>query len=381
MSLDGVQGSRTLAVLASLPPSGVARFLADDANANRIMAAPPAAADVTQWWRTLDTGSRATTIAAAPALVGNLEGIPVGDRDLANRTVLRSMVAQLKAARSNGQTGARIEMLESIEVALTRAAPGDAARWLLSFGAEGQGRAAIVIGDLERADYVSVLVPGMFFTIEHQLDYWTDAAARLRGEQLDWLQRLEGEHGHAVATIAWIGYETPDLTNGGGIDHAYVARDSLAGLLSGVRALRGADQPYLSVVAHSYGSTAALLTLTEHNVEVDALALVGSPGSSAKSVHELRVRDGNVYVGEAAWDPVPNSSFFGSDPGSKSYGATRMSVAGATDVITGERLKASVGHNEYFSAGTESMRNFAVIAIGRGDLVTTGEQPLRAHAR
>lgn len=387
MSLDGMQGPRLLTMLASLTPSGLARFLADDLNAERIAAAPPAATDVTRWWRSLDPGSKASMVAAAPELVGNLEGVPAVDRDVANRSVLRSTIAQLqRTASSTGravasQAGQRIEMFKSIEQALVTTA-GEPQRWLLSLETTGQGRAAIVIGDLQRADYVSVLVPGMFFTIENQMSHWSEAAARLRDEQLSWLRRLQGpRHGQTVATIAWIGYPTPNLTNVGGIDNAYQGRDSLADLLTGLRALRGADQPYLSIVAHSYGSTAALMTLAEFDVEVDALALVGSPGSAAKSVDELRVRDGNVFVGEAAWDPVPNSSFFGSDPGSASYGATRMSVAGTTDVITGQRLAGSVGHNEYFSPGTESMRNFGLIAIGRGDLVTTGEQPVRALAR
>ena len=100
-----------------------------------------------------------------------------------------------------------------------------------------------------------------------------------------------------------------------------------------LQAIRGADQPYVSVIAHSYGSTAALMALTEYNFEVDALALVGSPGSPAKSVSQLHVRDGNVFVGEAAWDPIPNSAYFGSDPGSASYGAKPMGV-GQTELMT-----------------------------------------------
>ena len=112
------------------------------------------------------------------------------------------------------------------------------------------------------------------------------------------------------------------------------------------------------------------MALTEYDFQVDALAMVGSPGSPAKSASELHVRDGNVYVGEAAWDPIPNSSYFGSDPGAKSYGAKPMGVGGGTDSITRQVLAASLGHNEYFSPGTESMRNFALIAIGQGKYVS-----------
>jgi hypothetical protein len=40
--------------------------------------------------------------------------------------------------------------------------------------------------------------------------------------------------------------------------------------------------------------------------------------------------------------------------------------------LTSEVLLASTGHNEYFSAGTESMRNFALIAINQGTFVSSG---------
>jgi len=79
-----------------------------------------------------------------------------------------------------------------------------------------------------------------------------------------------------------------------------------------------------------------------------------------------------VWVGEAAWDPVPNSAFFGSDPGSPEFGAHHLGVEGGVDLITNEMLSASVGHNGYFGAGSESVRNLALIGIGQSQLVTDG---------
>jgi hypothetical protein len=66
---------------------------------------------------------------------------------------------------------------------------------------------------------------------------------------------------------------------------------------------------------------------------------------------------------------VPTSAFFGSDPSAPSYGAHPMGVSGGTDPITGEKLAQSVGHNEYFDPGTESIRNMALIGIDHADLV------------
>lgn len=374
-----LQGSRLLQQLALMSVPDIAAFLqSSPAAVDGLLSNPPLATDVTMWWTTMDLTHRTAVLEASPQLVGNLEGVPYITRDLANRRFLADTIADLQqtvASADSGRTAVEnaqrsLVMLQSIADALgtDKSTPS---RTLLSLDVEGQGRAAIVLGDLRTADYVSYLVPGMFFSIENQMGDWTDAAARLYEEQLSWLE-LFGDSESTVATVAWIGYPTPNLTNVGGIALAEEGRDALAGAIEGLQSIRKGNEPYLTVIAHSYGSTAALLALSEYDFEVDALAMVGSPGSPAQSVGELHVRDGNVWVGEAAWDPIPNSSYFGSDPGAASYGAHIMGVSGGVDPITREVLLASTGHNEYFSAGTESMRNFALIGIDRGEYVSGG---------
>ncbi len=379
-----VQGTRLLQQLSLLNVSSLRDYLTANPGAIEVLLAhPPAATDVTMWWSSLDSDHRSALRSASPRLVGNLDGIPYQARDLANREVLGQTIDDLTAiiAGDSGRTmienaKQQLKMLQSIDSALG-SRQSQPARTLMTLDVDGQGRAAIVLGDLRTADYVTYLVPGMFFTIENQMGDWADAAARLHDEQLSWL-KLFGQPTSTVATVAWIGYDTPNLTNVGAMENAEQGRDTLASSLTGLQALRSGDEPYLSVVAHSYGSTAALLALQEYDFQIDALALVGSPGSAATSVNQLHVRNGNVFVGEAAWDPIPNSAYFGSDPGSASYGAKPMGVGGGVDGITREVLLASVGHNEYFSAGTESMRNFALIGIGRGQYVTNGSGPTTA---
>ena len=133
--------------------------------------------------------------------------------------------------------------------------------------------------------------------------------------------------------------------------------------------MRGSQQPYLSVMAHSYGSTAVMMALERGDFQIDALAVVGSPGSSAQSVSALAVRGGNVYVGEANGDPVANTAFYGSDPGAPAFGAFRMGVSGGVDAVTGDPLSPSFWHIGYFERGSESMRNLALIGIDSGGLV------------
>ncbi len=380
------QGTRLLQQLSLRSATSIPGFVAQNPGfGDRVLAAPPSPTSVTAWWSGLNDQRRTALTTADPGLVGNLEGIPYSVRDTANRALLNDTMAQLTATlRSDAgrtsldQAGQQLNMLRSIRDALGSATD----RSLITLDVNGQGRAAIVLGDLRTADYVTYLVPGMFFTIANQIGDWTDAAARLGDEQRAWLEYFAQQPtDESVATIAWIGYPTPNLTNVGGIDNAYEGRDALASAIQGLQAMRAADQPYLSVVAHSYGSTAALMALTEYDFEIDALALVGSPGSPAKSVDELNVRGGNVFVGEAAWDPVPNSSYFGSDPGAPEYGAKRMSVQGGLDALTGVALAGSAGHNEYFSPGTQSMRNFALIGIGKGQYVTDASLQAKATSR
>lgn len=400
-----VHGSRFLQQLSLQPVNEVAGYLKSHAgDVAALLAKPLAPSEVTSWWSTLDDPMRDALRSASPSLVGNLDGIPFSLRDVANRTLLADTMKQLQAtiAEESGRTvvenaKVQLRMLQSIADALgpqpaasagTQPAAASAGtqpaasagqpaastrpnRTLLTLDVTGQGKAAIVVGDLNTATYVSYLVPGMFFTIENQMGDWANAASNLYDEELSWLARLEPDAASkSVATVAWIGYHTPNLTNVGGIENADEGRDSLASAIEGLQAVRKGNEPYTTIIAHSYGSTAALMALTEYDFQVDALALVGSPGSPAKSVAELHVRPGHVWVGEAAWDPIPNSSYFGSDPGSKGYGAQSMGVGGGVDALTGKVLQASLGHNEYFSAGTESMRNFALIAINQGQLVS-----------
>jgi len=372
--------TQSLSRLARIPADGISAFLSASPHVvDQLLAEQPSPHEVALWWGELD-GDRQTALeAASPRLVGNLEGVPYTVRDLSNRAMLDEAMGQLSIMISSDvgravQQDARqqLNMLNSIAQSLELEHTGPA-RTLISLDVSGQGRAAIVLGDPSEADYVSYLVPGMFFTIENQMTYWVDAAHDLYDQQLQWLDHFEERsvfsHNESVATVAWIGYDTPNLTNVGAIDNALQGRDTLAQAIMGLQAQRGDDQPYISIVAHSYGSTAALMALSEYDFEVDALAIVGSPGSPAASIEELNVRDGNVFVGEAAWDPIPNSSYFGPDPGSKDFGARSLGVSGAFDIIMNQELSGSVGHNEYFQPGTEAMRNFALLSIGRSDLV------------
>lgn len=354
----------------------------DAASVDKLLVSPPDARATESWWDSATPAHKRELIEHAPTLIGNLDGIPFPARAKANAVGLARAIAdtsaQLRGVVGKGVRASlrqKLETLRQVQDAL-KPTPGGPTRslWILD-DTTGDLRAAIVIGNLDTAHYISYLVPGMYMSVSQQLVAWTATAQAQYTEQRAWLKRLhgagEGTTEPGVATVAWIGYDTPQLLQIAGLKLADEGSNYLQHSIAGLEADRAGDPPYLTVMAHSYGSTAALMALQTGAVEVDALALLGSPGSTAQSVADLDVKDGNVYVGQAKMDPIVHSAFFGSDPGSASYGAHPMGVGGGIDPIDHRKLSGSVGHNEYFVPGSESMRNLALIGIGEGQLVMT----------
>ncbi len=369
-----LRGADLLTALTALPEKSIREFVAGNPAAIKALETnPPAASEVAVIWSSADPGGLAALEHAAPGLVGNLEGVPYAARDDLNRASLSDISKAIHQRLHAGVGRAerddltkRLHLIKEVRAALVTGTSG-LRRELVSLDVRGEGRAVIAIGDVSTADYVSYLIPGMFFGVDSQIRAWAQTADELATEQHAWLAR--GGSTKSVAAVAWIGYQTPTLMNVASMELARDGRDALTASLSGLRAERGANQPYVSVLAHSYGSTAALLSLQEDNVSVDALAMVGSPGSPARTVKDLHVANGNVWVGAAQWDPIPASGVFGSQPASPDYGPHHFGVDGAVDPYTGQQLSAAISHNDYFTDGGESFRNLVLIGIGQGSLV------------
>jgi hypothetical protein len=331
------------------------------------------------WWRGLPDSTRATLVAAMPGVVGNLEGVPYAVRDEANRSVLSETLSTIQhrdARASAGLTGfggetARLTMLQQVALALTPGRGGDdTGRQLVSLDTVFPGRAAISVGDLDTASNVSVMVPGMLYTVSNQIAYWTDHAAALHSEQGFWTSALATttSRPESSAVVAWMGYRTPDLTNVASLDLARAGAVHLEETVAGLDAVRDRDRPRLTILAHSYGSTTATIALSSGRMRADALVALGSPGSVVKTAADLDVTRGSVYAAAAALDPVAGLGFFGKDPGASLFGSTLLSVAASTDPFTEQHLTGTWTHNNYFDPGSRSMRNLALIGIGRGDL-------------
>ncbi|GHB50543.1 hypothetical protein GCM10010377_47050 [Streptomyces viridiviolaceus] len=236
----------------------------------------------------------------------------------------------------------------------------DPARHLLAFDGRGAGLATEVFGDLARADRVAVLVPGS--------DTSLDTYGRFRAAALALHRRLaeEAPEGTGTAVVAWLGYETPGTvsTTVATTGRADRAAPGLRALVAGLRGITG-PHARVALVCHSYGSV--VCARAADGLDVADIALVGSPGTGAESVADLRTR-ARVWAARGADDwveHVPHVSAdlfgttvgFGTDPVSPAFGA-RVFDAG------------DGGHSDYFDPGSRSLTNLARIALGGTTEVT-----------
>ena len=355
-----------------------ASFDADGDTASTVVAALTRGVDAPRtaaWWAGLDGSRQLSLTGDLPGVVGELEGVPYDVRDQANRLFLAAATSELRARLDSGleQDGdaARLGMLQQVQLALRDHEAGDADRQLVVLDTVMPGRAAVAIGHLDTADDVSVLVPGMFFTVGGQLVDWSTTAGELWDEQRSWSYLLGRPDAQldTTAVVAWMGYRTPDLTNVYDLGLATAGAERLEDAISGLDAARASDPARVTVIAHSYGSTTATLALSSGRVSVDSLALLGSPGSVVPTVGELAVTDGDVYAAAGSFDPVAGSGYFGADPATGGFGAVILHTGGGADSVTGRALGAALGHNDYLRPGTESLRSLALVGLGRGDLV------------
>ncbi|WP_431900131.1 alpha/beta hydrolase [Nonomuraea sp. bgisy101] len=209
-----------------------------------------------------------------------------------------------------------------------------------------------VYGDLATADRIAVIVPGSdstAATFENGTHRPGGAARALLAEA----RRIAP--GTRLAVVAWLGYDSPPtwslsaLTDVAAADGARELRERVLSL----------PKAPVALLCHSYGSV--VCALAAPGLPVADLAVVGSPGmGGARRASLIGPR---VWAGRGAGDwisMVPHLKAgpvgFGRDPMDPAFGA-RIFATGPG------------GHSDYFDEGTASLRNLALIALGRGEEV------------
>ncbi len=243
---------------------------------------------------------------------------------------------------------------------------GDPTATYLRADGTGDGRVVQVFGDLISAQHIMVFVPGM----DNEINDYRESLQKRAQSVLAEMQRQAGP-GVPVAVVAWLGYDTPDYTPIRLITQAATsnkARDGAKALETDLVEIRKQNQrAHITVLAHSYG-TVVLGEAMRRGLNVSDAIAVGSPGmntTSRKKLHSPTVKFWASKSQKSAWsiaskpivtvpvDPISVLPTHGEDPSAQGFGANRFS--------SGD----SIGHSDYFRAGTAALKNIVAIGLSR----------------
>lgn len=356
------------------------------------------------------TGPLAQLFDIAPFTIGNLNGLLAKDRDEFNRETLRQTLDDPDATVE--QRAAAEQAQKALDRALARSPEGTVVQ-LVAFevpadGGERDMRAAISVGDLDAARYVGVMLPGMDSSVAVSMEGLVDSAISMQDAHL-----LIGNT-EPTATVVWMGFESAGANP---FTEEFLGREDLAqeGALPLVRFLGSVDatNPSAETTIHAYSYSTRLATYTLSagpygGAEVDHLVLYGSPGLAepVRAVDDLvGVPPGEVYSSKSIGDqldvsygdPARFSDYVDellntADEGQAGLaeGGERLSdMAGAdnmdpsdegfwgdhernvftSDGVLGHSVEKTPKSDGYWSRGSDSIRDGALIASGRGDEV------------
>lgn len=351
--------------------------------------------EVKQWWDSVPPERRRELLDDWPERMGNLNGIPVAERDYANQIVMRQDIARpAEVAKSRGVSvdevlahpglyGMNPEMMAryhnamKVRDALSQDSKntGGAQTYLqvyepAKFG--GDGRAAIAIGNPDQAPNTAVVVPGTGNSVESGWLGGSDAVELYR-------EANAADRTNATAVVAWMGYDAPDALYDPRVGATALAQEGGQMLAADVNALNATHQGdgHMTVLGHSYGSTTVADASAGYGMHTDDVVLVGCPGTDmASSAADFHLNEGgHLYVGAASTDPVtklgsipqiplPGTGFsvsLGDDPAMDGYGSTRFKaeVPGIT-TPWGD-------HSQYYAPQSESLFSMSDIASGHGN--------------
>ncbi|MEV7126563.1 alpha/beta hydrolase [Streptomyces sp. NPDC093260] len=358
-----------------------------------------------EWWKGLSAQEQAAWISMRPDSVGALDGLPATVRDEANRTVLAEAhgVAQgqyeawlrkhpeperfqtyidpytgtvmkgvnvetqawkdWEEARKNAHKS--LDGMNAIQDRFDETGTnGLPEAYLLGFSTEGDGRAIIANGNPDTADHQAVYVPGTTSELGN-IDGNINRMVRV------WHTAHDEADGKSVSTITWLGYDAPDsVVKDAPFKHyAYDGAPAFNQFLDGLEVSHSdGSPPHRTVIAHSYGSTLVGAAAQTGHLNADDIVFAGSPGVRVSGADELDVPKGHVWNEEADGDPVPDIGRWGHGgdgfiiPSDPEFGANQMT----TD---------TEGHSGYWDEHSKSLRNQALVVVGKGDDVALKPPP------
>lgn len=372
-------------------------------------------ADVSHaWYQQASPSDIATVTVEQPRIVGNLNGLPAAVRDPANRLQLEADIAELETKEEAGTlTPLEEEALENarkVRDNLDDIEAEEDPESLLPMQAQlyayepyafdGDGRAAVVTGDLDTADHVAVTVPGMFSSVD----------GMAHGRAWNLYQEATWAADGSVAVVDWMGYDAPDYDGSNDMigadgeldadeldlateeedlagvtnqDKARAGAALLAADVEGINVMRGTDDPHLTVVGNSYGSTTSAIAADQFGLEADDLVLSGSPGAGkAGSAADFTTGTEHTWVATGSSDPVTFLGHndggarlygaLGDDPSMEEFGANRMQ-AESVGRTRNNPFDVTNEHGSYYDPNSESLYNISAVVAGEPDLVVPAD--------
>ncbi|UOY00034.1 alpha/beta hydrolase [Blastococcus sp. PRF04-17] len=305
------------------------------ADAGTALGAPAGArppAEVAAWWAALPAAVQLALLHRAPAVLGGLDGLPAWARDRANRGLLRQALADPRLSPAASATAAAVAARLREEEALGRVVQ----LHLLDLE---EDLVALALGDLDSAEAVAVLVPGIANSPADDLDGLTGNARDVG------TAARAAAPGLTVATMVWLGYGTPHTVPSAlSRTAAWRGGAALAKALAGLADARGAvgrPLPRTTVLAHSYGTV-----LVDEAADVrgrlaaDAVVLLGSPGMEDDAAG-LEVPE--VYDVASAADLVTYAAWFGISTRAEAFGSTPLPRDPGT------------GHSDHYERGSATL--------------------------
>ncbi|BBZ46595.1 putative alpha/beta hydrolase [Mycobacterium parmense] len=437
--------------LSRLRDDGVPPADVEVADTLLVPSADTSAQQVKDWWDALSDGQKRLLVDQHPTELGNLDGIPAEVRGQVNASVLNDDLNRVEdAARGRGLRPEVLRDNASNDIGndvfanpqrygltgddVTRyrnaVKTNDGLRHDEGIGAvpprpvmlwaydplafKGKGRAAISIGDPDKARNTTVIVPGTNGGVK-----W----GWLADEQNDAVnlydQSSKADPVRPAAVLAWIGYDAPEFDGRRWelaiadparlqqVGTPWIAREGAALLAGDVNGLTvthdAAVASHTAVVGYSYGATTVADAFAGGRMRADDAVLIGCPGTDlASGASDFHLGGGKLYVGAASTDAIswigetgsgaPNAVNdllgrplgprvgLGPDPAHEGFGAVRFraEVAGSRNVVPWFD-----DHLNYFDVGSEALHNMTEIAVGHGDdLAREGmTAPYRGDAR
>jgi hypothetical protein len=289
----------------------------------------------------LSEAQQGAVISVSPAVIGTLDGVPAWARDRANRLLLDRALRDPRTPEAAAVTAGVVAR----RIAREEAAGQDVQLQLLDLAGD---RVVLALGDLDTADTVAVLVPGVGNSPEDDLGALVGNARHVGAAA------RAADPGATQATVVWLGYRPPaNLWEGStrfpALRWGPVLADSLAGLAA-ARTATATGRARTTVVAHSYG-TVVLDEAADMpgRLAADAVVLLGSPGMEADAAS---LEAPQVFDAVSPGDPIPHLRWFIHGTDDLRFGSTALPVTPA------------MGHSDYLDPDFPTLAAVGQVVAG-----------------